>query len=548
MRSLLLHRPRPRPTKLAAALAVTAATILGASVLIILWVLGVSSSAMDRAQNAGETRLVGAILKTYQDGIAAAVADYTSWTELYEYLQGPRDPFWEADSLGPYLQQTFGMDDVFIVSRSGAFAYEFRAHGRAVSGNTPVAAATLRQLARSAFSAREAGRKKPLSGIISLDGVPAVVAAFPILPPAAKGPAQFVLIEAQELGPAAVAALGKGYGISQLEISSGQGPGIDLQDPLRRPSGFKISWLESASGRQLFARVLPTILLVGGIAALALAGLAFAWWRTLNDLKDGEKRVLAAEMEAVRAQVRAAEETSRSKSEFIANMSHELRTPLNAIIGFSELLRSETFGPLPNNKYREYVGDIHASGGHLLNLVNDILQLSKIEADKMQVRQETLSLHEAIAGCVRIVRVLANKRNIRLRTHRDPASPLVVADKIFLQQILLNLLSNAVKFSPERGVVEIHCEQAAGHYTVRVSDQGCGIPPETLAQLGRPFVQAEGVFVRKYQGTGLGLAISFRLARMIGASLAIDSTEGVGTTATLTLQAASLHAAETHAA
>jgi len=546
MRSLLSHRPRPRLTKLAAALAIGAATILGASVLIILWVLGVSSSAMDRAQNAGETRLVGAFFKTYQDGIAAAVADYTSWSELYQYLQRPRDPDWEMDNLGPYLQQTFGMDDVFIVSRSGAFVYEFRIHGRAVVGN--VAAATLRQLARSAFSAREAGRKKPLSGIISLDGLPAMVAAFSILPSAVKGPAQFVLIEAKELGPAAVAALGKGYGISQLKIGSAEEPGIDLQDPLQRPSGFKVDWAESASGRQLFARVLPTILLIGAIAALALAGLAFAWWRILNDLKDGEKRVLAAEMEAVRAQVRAAEETSRSKSEFIANMSHELRTPLNAIIGFSELLRSETFGSLPNNKYREYVGDIHASGGHLLNLVNDILQLSKIEADKMQVREEAISLHEAIAGCVRIVRILANKRNIRIRIHREPASPLVVADKIFLQQILLNLLSNAVKFSPERGAVEIHCEQAGGHHTVRVSDQGCGIPPEILAQLGKPFVQAEGVFVRKYQGTGLGLAISFRLAKMIGALLTIDSTEGVGTTATLTLQAASLRTAETHAA
>jgi signal transduction histidine kinase len=545
-----MHPPpthRPRSTRLAAGLAATAAMILSVSVLVTLWVLGTSSAAMDRAQNAGQTHLVHAILKAHQNRIADAVADYTSWTELYQYLQGPRDPNWEEDSLGPYLKETFGMDDVFIVSRSGDFAYDFRVEGHSIAASAPAAAGTLRRLAQSAFSAKDAGRKKALSGVISLNGVPAMAAAFPILPSSQKGPAQFVLIEAKELGPAATDALGKVYGLSRLKIDSAEGPGIRLPDPLGRPSGFKIGWLGSASGRQLFAQVLPIILLIGGIAALALAGLAFAWWRFLNHVRSGEQRVQAAEMEAVRAQARAAEETSRSKSEFIANMSHELRTPLNAIIGFSELLRSETFGPLPNGKYREYVGDIHASGGHLLGLVNDILQLSKIEADKMQVRNEPVSLDDAVANALRVVRILAAKRNIRIEIRHDTALPPIVADKIWLQQILLNLLSNAVKFSSEGGMVAVRCEQAAGHCTVRVSDQGCGIPPETLAQLGKPFVQAEGAFVRKYQGTGLGLAISFRLAELIGASLAIDSAEGVGTTATLTLRAAR-DAASTHAA
>jgi signal transduction histidine kinase len=546
-----MHPPpthRSRSARLAAGLAVTAATILSVSVLIIVWVLGTSSAAMDRALNAGQTHLVGAIVKTYQNGITEAVADYTSWTELHDYLHGPRDPQWEVESLGPYLRQTFGMDDVFIVSRSGRFAYEFRAEANGIAAGAPDAARTLRRLAESAFSAKQAGRQKPLAGVISLNGVPTMAAAFPILPPSVKGPAQFVLIEAQELGPAATDALGKEYGLTRLKIDSAEGPGISLPDPLRRPSGFKISWQGSASGRELFTQVLPTLLLIGGIAALALAGLAFAWWRLINHLKDGERRVLAAEMEAVRAQARAAEETSRSKSEFIANMSHELRTPLNAIIGFSELLRAETFGPLPNGKYREDVGDIHASGGHLLGLVNDILQLSKIEADKMQVRTEPVLLGDAVANAMRVVRILAAKRDIRIEIHHDAALPPVVADRIWLQQILLNLLSNAVKFSGEGGVVAIHCERAAEHCTVRVRDEGCGIPPETLAQLGKPFVQAEGAFVRKYQGTGLGLAISFRLAEMIGASLAIDSTEGVGTTATLTLRAAARDAAKVHAA
>jgi len=296
--------------------------------------------------------------------------------------------------------------------------------------------------------------------------------------------------------------------------------------------------MESASGRQLFNNVLPAILLISAIAALAFAGLGFTWWRFLSHLKKGEQRVLAAELEAMRAQARAAEETSKSKSAFIANMSHELRTPLNAIIGFSEVLQSETFGPVPKGKYREYVGDILSSGHHLLRLVNDILQLSKIEADKVEVKNEIVSAHEAIASGVRVVRILAAKRGIRIQIRRDAASPQIIADSNMLRQILLNLLSNAVKFSGEGTLVTIHCEQDRDRCIIRITDQGCGIPPETLVQLGKPFVQAEGSFSRKYQGTGLGLAISFRLAQMIGASLAIDSTEGVGTTATLTLRMA----------
>jgi signal transduction histidine kinase/sensor domain CHASE-containing protein len=526
---------RSRTTRLVAGLAVIGAAILGASVLIILWVLGAASSDMDRAQNAGQTQLARAILKTYQDSVASEVADYVSWSELYDYLRGPRNPAFEDDSLGPYLKQTFGTDDVFIISRSGHVAYAYRA-GRGATSEA--LARSMQQLAHSAFLAEDAGKRQMISGMISLDGVPAIVAASTILPPAIKVPSQFTLIEAQELHPAATAALGKEYGLSELKIGPANGPGIALMNPAQLPSGFTMSWASAENGRQLFHRVLPLILLIGIITALAFAAVAVSWWRFINDLKEGEQRVSAAELEAIRAQARAAEEMSRSKSAFIANMSHELRTPLNAIIGFSEVLQSGTFGPLPKGKYREYIGDILASGHHLLRLVNDILHLSKIDADKVEAKNEIVSLHDVIASSVRVVRVLAAKRNIRIRTHRDSTSPQVIADGDLLQQILLNLLSNAVKFSNEGQAVTIRCDHDREHCILQVTDQGCGIPAATLAQLGKPFVQAEGSFARKYQGTGLGLAISFRLAQMTGASLTIDSIEGAGTTATLTMRMA----------
>ena len=538
---------RSRSTRLVAAFAVAAAAILGVSILVILWVLGTSSSAMDRAQSAGQTQLVHAIVKSQQNRVLTALADDATWTELYNYLKGPRDPRWEAEYLGPYLQETFGLDDVFIISRSGRVVYGYRT-GNGGAGNTLPDSQALWQLAENAFAAEDAGRTDAISGMISLGGVPAMAAASAIRPSAVKTPSQFALLEADEVDPAAVAALGKEYGIAELKLVRSRGPGIELMNPQGFPSGFTVSWMGPASGRQLFHQVLPAILLISGIAAVAFSGVVLTWWRFLNDLKEGERRLLAAEMETIRAQARAAEETSKSKSAFIANMSHELRTPLNAILGFSEALHSETFGPLPKGKFREYVGDIHTSGKHLLRLVNDLLQLSKIEADKMETKIGVVSAHEAIASSMRVVRILAAKRNIRVEIHQDPISPQIAADGDLLQQILLNVLSNAVKFSNDGGLVEIHCERAGEHCIIRVSDQGCGMPAETLAQLGKPFVQAEGAFARKYQGTGLGLAISFRLAQLIGASVAIDSVEGKGTNATLTLRIASPVAAQTVAA
>ncbi len=531
---------RSRSTRLVAGLAVIAAAILGASVLVILWVLGTASSDMDRAQKAGQTQLVRAMFKTYQDRVASEVADYVSWSELYNYTRAPRDRAFEDNSLGPYLKQTFGTDDVFIIARSGRVAYAYRTRKDGATAEDLGLSPQIQQLAKSAFAAEDSGNRRMFSGLVCLDGLPAVLAGSTIHPPelAMSVSSQFVLIEAQEATPSGVARLGKEYGLTGLAVGSGNGGGIVLLNPWGQPSGLSINWISAASGRQLFHRVLPVILLVGAVTALAFVGLAIAWWRFLSDLKEGEGRVLAAELETTKAQARAAEETSRSKSAFIANMSHELRTPLNAILGFSEALLSGTFGPLPAGKYREYLGDIHVSGKHLLRLVNDILQLSKIEADKLEADIGIVSAHDAIAGSMRVVGILAAKRGIRIQLHRGPASPRIVADKKVLEQILLNILSNAVKFSREGGLVEIACTPADDSCIIRVADRGCGIPPHTLAQLGKPFVQAEGAFARKYQGTGLGLAISFRLAELMGASLAIDSIEGEGTTATLTLQTA----------
>ena len=226
---------------------------------------------------------------------------------------------------------------------------------------------------------------------------------------------------------------------------------------------------------------------------------------------------------------------SRSKSAFIANMSHELRTPLNAIIGFSEVIAAQPLGPIGVPKYREYVLDIQESGRHLLGIVEAMLHISRIDAGKYEPAMEDVSVHESVDEAVTMLKVIAAQRAIALDIHLPSHPVSILADRQGLRQILINLLSNAVKFSPSSGVVTLTCLETEEVCEICISDQGCGIPADLIPSLGQPFVQAEDVYRRSYQGTGLGLSICFRLARAMGASIAIESDERVGTSVTLRL-------------
>ncbi len=223
-----------------------------------------------------------------------------------------------------------------------------------------------------------------------------------------------------------------------------------------------------------------------------------------------------------------AEAANRAKSEFLANMSHELRTPLNAIIGFSELMQSALFGPLGSEKYEEYIRDIHASGGYLLGVINDILDMSKIEAGQFSIDREKIDLAPLINETVRVVSLQAADKSITLET--KVAETLALnADRRAIKQIVLNLLSNAVKFTGEGGHVQLRARKLADAVTLTIEDNGCGIPRDALKKLGRPFEQVQNQFSKSHTGSGLGLAISRSLAELHGGALKIRSKEGTGT-------------------
>ncbi len=242
---------------------------------------------------------------------------------------------------------------------------------------------------------------------------------------------------------------------------------------------------------------------------------------------------LEAELDEAKAAKAAAEADAKAKMRFLANMSHELRTPLNAIMGFSDIMRTRLFGDLPP-RYGDYPELIHESGRHLLDLINDVLDMSKIEADRYELAREAFDAREPVSAALRILQIQAHESRVHLRGVL-PASELDVnADRRAIKQIVLNLVANALKFTPEPGSVTVTLLAAEGAMELVVADTGVGIAPEDLERLGRPFEQA-GDAASRTGGTGLGLSLVKAFAQLHGGDMTIESRLGEGTAVTVRL-------------
>ena len=228
-----------------------------------------------------------------------------------------------------------------------------------------------------------------------------------------------------------------------------------------------------------------------------------------------------------------AEAQSAGKTRFLAHMSHELRTPLNAVIGFSDIMRQQLFGPVPA-RYADYADAIHKAGGHLLALINDVLDVSRIEADRYDLNIETFDVRETVSAALALVRVQADDKGVDLAAVLPPEAVHVAADRRAMKQMLLNLMSNAVKFTPSGGAVTVSAEALGAMLELTVADTGVGVAPEDLARLGRPYEQAGGAEQRA-QGAGLGLSLVRALAELHQGAMSLDSTPGEGTAVTLRL-------------
>jgi len=263
-------------------------------------------------------------------------------------------------------------------------------------------------------------------------------------------------------------------------------------------------------------------------------------WVELSLTRLGANRIGAAVRDARAQRAReteldrarqSAEQQNAGKSRFLANMSHELRTPLNAIMGFSDIMRQRLFGPLAD-RYAEYAELIHESGSHLLELINDVLDMSKIEAERFELAREDFDVREAVTAVVRLMRGQAERAGVALRTVLPPEALEIDADRRALKQITLNLVSNALKFTPRGGSVTVTAQASGEGLELIVADTGMGIAPADLERLGRPFEQAGDAEQRK-SGSGLGLSLVRAFATLHGGEMSIESTVGGGTAVTV---------------
>ncbi|HEX2146512.1 MAG TPA: ATP-binding protein [Pseudorhizobium sp.] len=259
---------------------------------------------------------------------------------------------------------------------------------------------------------------------------------------------------------------------------------------------------------------------------------------TISDLSASQKKLerqkeeLSVANANYQAEKERAQAANKAKSEFLANMSHELRTPLNAILGFSEILVNEMFGPVGSPKYGEYARDIHDSGKHLLNVINDILDMSKIEAGHMKIQCETINLVPLIEESLRLTAISAQEKNISIE--QCVADDLgLIGDRRAMKQVMLNLLSNAVKFTNEGGRIIVRARRSDGGVLLTIADTGIGIPKAAMNKIGQPFEQVQSQYAKSKGGSGLGLAISRSLVALHGGSMRIRSSMGKGTVVSL---------------
>ena len=279
---------------------------------------------------------------------------------------------------------------------------------------------------------------------------------------------------------------------------------------------------------------LYTVLIAAAIVTwLLVLGFAYALMRQLRatELAHTELQAMTADLEQAR---REAEEASRTKSNFLAAMSHELRTPLNAVLGFADIMRQGLFGPIGNARYADYIDGIVKSGQHLLSLINDVLDMSRVEAGKLDLSEDELDVLQAVDEALDLVGVTADGKGVALQRALPAVLPRLLADERLLRQMLLNLISNAIKFTPEGGSIEIAAAVLTdGGLAIRVRDTGVGMTDHQLKRVFEPFSQGDSLRAREAGGSGLGLPITRRLIELHDGQIHLSSRKSAGTTATL---------------
>jgi signal transduction histidine kinase len=505
--------------------------LLALSFALTLALIFLAGQQQDDAASRKSADLANAGLRQMLDQLGALAAGYGQSGAPLERTQGSFDPVPSPPGAGGDVSQRLGAVTVFLVDGYGRTLHHFQ-DGRPRMGTDAFAIVPgLAPLVERAQRATGEGAAAA-TAITRLGGELQLVAAAPLLPAGEGGWSRFagasderagpVVALAEPLSPERLRAMAADYLLDDLAITSDPPESGRASLPLKAADGGALgylSWRQELPSRGFLMTILPPILAVIGSIAL-LGGFLL-------------KGITASTAALQRAKERA-QAADRSKTEFLANMSHELRTPLNAVIGFSETMKMELFGRLGHDKYRDYAGAIYDSGSHLLEVINDILDLSKIEAGKFEIEEDRVDVSEVVGAALRMVETRAEEAGVRLQVRLPQPPRRMLADGRAVKRILLNLLSNAIKFTPAGGQVTVAARvvDEAG-YELSVEDTGIGIALEHQALVMQPFVQVESAFRRRTAGTGLGLPLVKSLTELHGGTVTLASEPNHGTLVTV---------------
>jgi signal transduction histidine kinase len=524
--------------------ALLALLIVGGALVVGLIIS--AARGQDRIAAEKSIELVRVALEIRARNTALSVKDYAWWTEAVRNLVDAPSANWAYTHIGPTSYDSIGMKLVTVIDATGRQTFTF-IEGEPgtfnIMGPETIGLQTLIAAARSASPLEPV----PATGLIKVgDQLYSVALAAltvakgdPLLP---NEKPRSLLLFGRPLDSPAIDEIASEYRIDGLALVA-PGGAVDERTslPLKTADGDllgALAWAPERPGNALIQRMLVPV--GATIAGLALLSLIILWQirevdRARRENQHNLEIIEGKNSELIIARDEA-EYANRAKSQFLAVMSHELRTPLNAIIGFSEIMYAEPYGALGDKRYKQYVQDIHNSGGHLLSIINDILDLSKIEAGQADLNEEEVDLPALIGAVQRIMQERAAKADLTFECESGEGLPWVRADRRALKQILLNLLANAVKFTPKGGKVGLRMAvDDEGGLRMTVYDTGIGMDPRDIPRALSAFGQVDTSWSRRYEGAGLGLPISRALVRLHGGTLELESQPGMGTAVTVRL-------------
>lgn len=506
--------------------------VLGGLALVALSVL------LIHAQNRNSIDASEHLFETFMDGrlerLDATALEYGYWDSAVENMVETVNPTWISDNLGPYLSDTLGIARVYVIDGENRTTFASRGGEQVLPDPAEDAPVDALEELRGGLGILLDGVRSdlndtdpiPRSGIL-MDGEEfhlVSVVRLTTYDADINIATNHALVMTKAVTPAFLRQAGDSYLLGNLSIVPPSGETQEAARAIRTVDGATrgyFSWTPRLPGTEMLPALVLGVITI--FACMVLTAIGFT--RRAGEVADALE---AARQEADRA--------NAAKSDFLNSVTHELRTPINAVIGFSEIMKQEMYGPLGADKYREYVVDIAGAGEHMQGLVDDLLDLAKIEAGEMRFSYEPVSISDVLGEAIALVDGLAKSKGVLIDPPKVENLPVVRSDARAIRQIMVNLLSNAVKFTPPGG--HVACEASwrrADGVTLRIQDTGVGIAEDDIPRVLAPFGQVESPDASQAKGTGLGLPITKKIAEALGGKLALASSPGAGTTVTVVL-------------